>query len=160
MGGNLKSLKFNFWPEKYINMGPQNTKRCIIATFGGVCFLRNVDLLNIFMRKSWLQIFEITIELQCRVFMFSNSLVNFSFKTSLIGLLYASKSSRAKPPVLSVGFPWKCLQVCCPSLRKYILSDSLERWGWMNWHSISNKTFYCFSCIIVMVHRNSPTVEI
>ena len=26
-------------------------------------------------------------------------------------------------------------------------------------HSISNRKFCCFSCIIAMVHQNSPTVE-
>ena len=26
-------------------------------------------------------------------------------------------------------------------------------------HSISNRKFYCFFCIIAMVHQNSPTVE-
>ena len=27
-------------------------------------------------------------------------------------------------------------------------------------HSLSKRTFWCFSCIIAMVHRNSSTVEI
>jgi hypothetical protein len=36
MGEKMKILKSNFWPEKYINMGPQYTKRCRIATFGGI----------------------------------------------------------------------------------------------------------------------------
>ena len=39
-GEKMKILKSNFWQEKYINMGPQYTKRCRIATFGGVCFLK------------------------------------------------------------------------------------------------------------------------
>ena len=59
----MKNLKLDFWPEKYINISPQYTKRCGIATFGGVCFLRKIYFVNIFMRKSWFLIFEITIEL-------------------------------------------------------------------------------------------------
>ena len=31
--------------------------------------------------------------------------------------------------------------------------------GGRNTHSISNRKFCCFSCIIAMVHQNSPTVE-
>ena len=50
MGGKLKKLKSNFWAEKFSNIGPEYTKRCRIATFGGVCFLRKVDFVNIFMR--------------------------------------------------------------------------------------------------------------
>ena len=45
----LKNLKSHFWPEKFTNIGPEYTKRCGIATFGGVCFLRKVDFVNIFM---------------------------------------------------------------------------------------------------------------
>ena len=67
MGENLKILKSNFWPEKYINMGPQYTKRCRIATFGGVCFLKKSWFVNIFMKKSWFWIFEITMELHCNL---------------------------------------------------------------------------------------------
>ena len=66
-GENLKILKSNFWPEKYINMDPQYTKRCRIATFRGVRFLRNVYFLHIFIRKSRSQIFEISIELHCNL---------------------------------------------------------------------------------------------
>ena len=29
-----------------------------------------------------------------------------------------------------------------------------------HYHSISKRTFWCFYCIIAMVHRNSPTLEI
>ena len=52
MGEKLKILKSNFWPEKYVNMGPQYTKRLRIATFGGVCFLKKVDFVNVFMKTS------------------------------------------------------------------------------------------------------------
>jgi hypothetical protein len=52
MGESVKNLKLDFWPEKYINISPQYTKRCGIATFGGVCFLGKIDFVNIFMRKS------------------------------------------------------------------------------------------------------------
>ena len=34
MGGKLKNLKSQFWPEKMANIGPEYTKRCKIATFG------------------------------------------------------------------------------------------------------------------------------
>ena len=51
-GGKLKILKFHFWPEKFTNTGLEYTKRCGIATFGGVCFLRKVHFVNIFMGKS------------------------------------------------------------------------------------------------------------
>ena len=52
MGGELKFFKFHFWPEKYTNTGLEYTKRCGIATYGGVYFLKKVYLVNIFMRKS------------------------------------------------------------------------------------------------------------
>ena len=67
MGESVKILKLHFWPEEYINISPQYTKRCGIATFGGVCFLRKKDFVNIFMRKSGVLIFEITIELYCNL---------------------------------------------------------------------------------------------
>ena len=67
MGENLKNFKSNFWPEKYINMGQQYTKRCRIMTFGGVCFERKVEFFNIFMRKSRFKIFENTMELHCNL---------------------------------------------------------------------------------------------
>ena len=44
-GKSKKKIKSHFWPEKYINMGLQYTKRCKIATFGGI-FLRNVDFFS------------------------------------------------------------------------------------------------------------------
>jgi hypothetical protein len=66
-GGKSENFKSNFWPENYINMGQQYTKRCRIATFGGVCFLRKVEFSNIFMRKSRFKIFEITIEFRSEV---------------------------------------------------------------------------------------------
>ena len=50
IGGKLKKIKFHFWPEKSTNIGTEYTKRCRIATFGGVCFLRKGDYVNIFMR--------------------------------------------------------------------------------------------------------------
>jgi hypothetical protein len=50
MGGQRKNLKAHFWPEKFTNIGPEYTKRCRIATFGGVYFLRKVDFVNIFMK--------------------------------------------------------------------------------------------------------------
>ena len=49
-GEKLKNLKSYFWPGKFTNFGPEYTKRCRIATFGGVCFLRKVDFVNIFMK--------------------------------------------------------------------------------------------------------------
>ena len=39
----MKILKSNFWLDKYINMGPQHTKRCRIATFGGMFSKKKVD---------------------------------------------------------------------------------------------------------------------
>ena len=63
----MEILKLHFWPEKYINISPQYTKRCGIATLGGVCFLRKMDVVNILMRKSEFLIFEITIELYCNL---------------------------------------------------------------------------------------------
>ena len=38
MGESVKNLKLDLWPEKYINISPQYTKRCGIATFGGGIF--------------------------------------------------------------------------------------------------------------------------
>ena len=63
----MKVLKSHFWPEKYINMCPQYTKRWRIATFGRVCSLRKRRFFNIFMRKSWFMIFDITMELHCNL---------------------------------------------------------------------------------------------
>ena len=37
----------------------------------------------------------------------------------------------------------------------FLLSDE----DFSIFHSISNRKFCCFSCIIAMVHQNSPTVE-
>ena len=51
-GGKHEILKFHFWPEKLAKIGLEDTKSCAIATFGGVCFLRKVQFVNIFMRKS------------------------------------------------------------------------------------------------------------
>ena len=67
MGKIKKKLKNSFWPEKFINMGPQNIKRCRIGAFGRECFLRKVDFFNIFMRKSRFQMFIITMELYCNL---------------------------------------------------------------------------------------------
>ena len=67
MGDTEKFLKSLFWPEKLVNISPHHTKRCRIATFGGVCFLRKVEFVNNFMRKSGFKIFEITIELYCNL---------------------------------------------------------------------------------------------
>ena len=47
IGENLKILKSHCWPEKSTNIGIEYTKRCGIATFGGVCFLRKVDFVYI-----------------------------------------------------------------------------------------------------------------
>ena len=47
-----KKMKLTFWAQKSTNIVIEYTKRCGIATFGGVCFLRKVHLINIFMRKS------------------------------------------------------------------------------------------------------------
>ena len=48
MGEKLKNFNFIFGQKKITNIGPEYTKRCRIATFWGVCFLRKVDLVNIF----------------------------------------------------------------------------------------------------------------
>ena len=61
----MKILKSNFWLDKYVNMGPQHTKRCRIATFWG--FQEKSWFFNIFMRKSWFMIFDITMELHCNL---------------------------------------------------------------------------------------------
>ena len=49
-GGKAENFEIPFWPEKFTNSCPEYTKRCRIATFGGVCFLRKVDFDTIFMR--------------------------------------------------------------------------------------------------------------
>ena len=36
MGENLTFFKSNFWPEKFTNIGLAYTKRCGIATWGGM----------------------------------------------------------------------------------------------------------------------------
>ena len=51
MEENMQILKSHLWPEKLANIGLKYTKRCSIAHFGGVCFLRRVDLVNIFRKK-------------------------------------------------------------------------------------------------------------
>jgi hypothetical protein len=51
MGEKLKFLKSNFWLEHLTNIGPKYTKRCGIATFGGVCFLKKVDFFQYFHEK-------------------------------------------------------------------------------------------------------------
>ena len=53
MGQNLNKLKLTLWAEKFTNIVLEYTKRCGIATFwwGGVCFLRKVHFINIFMRN-------------------------------------------------------------------------------------------------------------
>ena len=63
MRENRKILKFHFLPEKRAISGLEHIKRCAIATFWGVCFLRKVNLLNIFMRKLRFRIFETIMEL-------------------------------------------------------------------------------------------------
>ena len=40
MGRNLKILKLTFWAENFTKIVLEYTKRCGIATFGGVCFLK------------------------------------------------------------------------------------------------------------------------
>ena len=50
MGEKLKNFMSLFWPEKCTNTGLEYTKICGIATFGGVCFLKKVDFVDIFMR--------------------------------------------------------------------------------------------------------------
>ena len=62
-GGKIKFLKSHFWPEKFTNIGPEYIKRCGIATFGGVGFIRKVDFLDIFMRKSGFCILAFIMEL-------------------------------------------------------------------------------------------------
>ena len=52
MGGKKIFFKSHFLLEKFTNTGLEYTKRRGIATFGGVCFLRKVDFVIIFMRKS------------------------------------------------------------------------------------------------------------
>ena len=59
----MQILKSHFYPEKLANIGLEYTKRCAIATFWGVCFLRKVDLVNIFRRKLRFRIFGIIVEL-------------------------------------------------------------------------------------------------
>ena len=49
MEGKLKNVKSHFWLEKFTNSGPEYTKRSRITKFGGLCFLRKVDFVNIFM---------------------------------------------------------------------------------------------------------------
>ena len=51
-GGKSENFEIPFLPENFTNIGLEYTKRCKIATFGGVCFLRKVDFVYIFMRKS------------------------------------------------------------------------------------------------------------
>ena len=47
-GGKVKNFEIPF----LANTGLEYTKRRRIATFGGACFLRKVDFVYIFMRKS------------------------------------------------------------------------------------------------------------
>ena len=67
MGKIVKFLKLSFWAQKSANIVLEYNKRCGIATFGGVCFLRKVKFIYIFMRKSIFYIFEITMELLCNL---------------------------------------------------------------------------------------------
>ena len=63
-GGKVNFFEIPFLANFFlINIGLEYTKRCGIATFGGVCFLIKVDFVNIFIRKSGFQIFEIIMEL-------------------------------------------------------------------------------------------------
>ena len=52
MDGKLNILKSHSWPDKFTNTGLEYTKRCGMATFVGVFFLKKVYFVNIFMRKS------------------------------------------------------------------------------------------------------------
>ena len=51
MGENQKILQSHFLPTKFTIIGVVYTKRCGLATFGGVCFLRNVDFFQYFHEK-------------------------------------------------------------------------------------------------------------
>ena len=51
-GGKSENFKIPFLAKTFTNIGQEYTKRCGVATFWGVCFLRKVDFVNIFMRKS------------------------------------------------------------------------------------------------------------
>ena len=54
IGESMKILKVHFCQQIiiYINTSPQYTKRCEIATFGGLYFLGKVDIVNILCQKS------------------------------------------------------------------------------------------------------------
>ena len=62
-GAKPKFFEIDFLGRKLTNIVLEYTKSCGIATFGGVCFLRKVHFVYIFMRKSRFQIFEIIMEL-------------------------------------------------------------------------------------------------
>ena len=59
-------LKLHFWPEKYINISPQYTKRCGIATFEGMFSKKNGFCQYVY-EEIRMFIFEITIELDCNL---------------------------------------------------------------------------------------------
>ena len=66
MGENLKILKSYFWPEKSTNIGLEHTKRCGIATFGGM-FSKKSWFCQYFHEKIMILGFEITMELRCNL---------------------------------------------------------------------------------------------
>jgi hypothetical protein len=59
IGQNSRIFEIDFFGPKSANIVLKYTKRCGIATFGGVCFLRKVEFIYIFIRKSIFYIFEI-----------------------------------------------------------------------------------------------------
>ena len=90
-------------------MGPQYTKRCRIALFGGVCFLRKVEFFNIFMRKLRFQIFEITMELHYNL---KNLISGFS-QENIEKLNFSQKTY---PPICyysaSFSILWTHIDIC------------------------------------------------
>ena len=52
------------------------------------------------------------------------------------------------------------MRVCYKRGLPLLGKTKYQHWFIHKDHSISNKTFWCFSCIIAVVHWNSPTVQI